>query len=55
MVKRKTAKICYISVPMFNLILTFQKELQEKENKKMKPKKITFKIASLQLSKRIKL
>jgi hypothetical protein len=44
----------HISKPLFNMIVSVQRELQDKENrKKMKPKKITFVYASLELSRRI--
>lgn len=48
-------QVARISKPLFNLIISFQKELQETENNKKnrKPRKITFAYASLELSRRI--
>lgn len=49
---KRTNEIARISSPMFNLIISFQSELQEKENQKnkRKPKKVTFVEASAKLS-----
>lgn len=43
-----------ISKPLIRLVISLQKELQEKENKKSKPQKISFVFASLELSRRFK-
>lgn len=57
----KDATQRWISKPLFNLIVDYQKELQDKEDnknkkkgKKYKPRKISFLYASLELSRRIK-
>lgn len=44
-----------LALPMIEIIISYQKELQEKENdiKRRKPKKISFVFASLALSRRI--
>lgn len=44
-----------LAKPMIELIISYQKKLQDKEdnNKRRKPKKISFVFASLELSRRI--
>ena len=44
-----------IARPMIELIVSYQQKLQEKENnnKRRKPKKISFVFASLEISKRL--
>lgn len=48
----KNAVTKQIAKPLLNLIISYQNELQEEENKrnKYKPKRISFIYASLQLS-----
>lgn len=52
-VGRKNAVNKSISKPLFNLIVSYQKDLQKEENNRnnYKPRKITFLYASLELSK----
>lgn len=55
-VGRKNYEMKPVSKPLINLIVSFQKDLQDKENKrkKYKPRKISFVYASLKLSKIMK-
>jgi hypothetical protein len=43
-----------IAKPLIRLIISYQKELQMEENKKSKPKKISFIYASLVLSREVR-
>lgn len=53
-VGEKKAEIKKIAKPLVRLIISYQKELQMEENKKSKPKKISFIYASLVLSREVR-